>query len=158
MELLLSFIGGFIFARVNSVLTEKTVKKTLKEVWEYFASPINGNMELGWSVRQFLNLINEKAAQRWYESKVHLDHGVFISLLCTFGFLYIVRYSFMYTDGRGVSEIRYFHGFRTFSNLKKVILNGINEAHEKNKQTHKDSWYFQTFVTGHNVLHDYMYY
>ena len=117
---------------------------------DYFRSPSDNTLELDWGLRQLFLVFSKQASENWYEARAHMRLSVPISLMATFGLLYAVRVEYMIDDCRGRSVIYYFHGFRSFQELEQLLIsrNGWEEPVEPGFMYH------QTFVAGHNVIHD----
>lgn len=117
---------------------------------DYFRSPSDSTLELDWGLRQLFLLFSKQASENWYEARAHLRLSVSISLMAAFGLLYAVRVDYMIDDCRGKWVNYYFHGFRAFQSLKQKL------AHETDwvKSVEPGLMYHQTFVAGHNVIHD----
>jgi hypothetical protein len=118
-------------------------------------SPVDNKLEFdNWFVRQFISLFSKRCGNRWYESRAHLFRGVFVSLLCTFGLIDIVRYEFEENDTNGwyTTSTRFYFGFRSYSALLKKTRSDINHV----RATTKNAGYFhQVFIAGHNVAYNF---
>lgn len=146
--LLLVFIAGFVIGViVRDAMNGSSFMK-------YFGTPSQERLELNWSLRQFFMLFSNKAGKRWYESRQHLYRGVFVSLLCTFGLINLVRLEFGTSEDGRVSYVVFItHGFQSKQDMIKKLPVWIN----KYKHKAKDAQYFyQLFIAGHNVVLDWM--
>lgn len=125
------------------------------KIFEYFATPgREKHVELDWGLKQFFELFSEKMGQRWYEARAHLYQGVFISLLSAFHLIHIVRIEYQTTREDYTSYVIVkTHGFQSLKTLKKKLPKWTKE--KKSQAKDADYWY-QTFVSGHNVISDFM--
>lgn len=132
----------------------------LQRFKEYIASPSTGKPELDWVTRQIFKLFNRNLSERWYEARVHLHQGVFKSLICAFGFIYLVRIDLI-DDNQEKGECRVFafHGFQSLEDVLKktepMIVPFIEETNaglEGQAKMH----YYSTFVAGYNVVATFM--
>ena len=146
--LLLMFVTGF----VTGVIIRDAMKGG--SFMDYFGTPSKGKLELNWSLRQFFMLFSNKAGKRWYESRQHLHRGVFVSLVCTFGLINLVRLEFGTSEDGRVSYVVFItHGFQSKQDMIKKLPVWIN----KYKHKAKDAQYFYyLFIAGHNVVLDWM--
>lgn len=146
--LLLVFVTGFIIGViVRDVMNGSSFMN-------YFGTPSQEKLELNWSLRQFFMLFSNKAGQRWYESRQHLYRGVFVSLLCAFGLINLVRLDFETSECDCISYVVFVtHRFQSKKDMVKKLPVWIKEY----KHKAKDAKYFhQMFIAGHNVVCDSM--
>lgn len=128
------------------------------KIFEYFATPGGGyhkpKLELNWTGRQFFYLLSRGMGERWYEARAHLYRGVFISILSAFHLIHIVRIEYETNRDGYVSYVVFItHGFQSLQTLKKKLPKWIKE---KKSQAKDASYWYQTFVCGHNVIGDFM--
>lgn len=149
---LFAIAAGITFALICASIPVIIVISNIDEL----RSPVDKKLHFdNWFVRQFLSLFNKQCGNRWYESRELLYRGVFVSLLCTFSLIDIVRYDFELTDKDGwyVAEIRYYFGFRSYDALiEKATQQEIPKVHAKVKNA---GYFCQLFIAGHNVVYDY---
>lgn len=123
-----------------------------KSFQEYLCTPSSGKLELNWTTRQVLALFSKGASKRWYEARAHLGRGVFVSLLAAFHLVYVIRIEYE-TDKDSVLcySTKIIHGFQSLNDImKKLPVLSNTMRHEK------ATCYYQTFVSGHNIVHDFM--
>lgn len=128
----------------------------------YYRTPSDGKLELNWTTQQVLALFSKPASKRWYEARCHCYLGVFVSLLCTFGLVHLVRVDFMHDSGSyGRNRTLIIPAFLL---SKKNVLNGkylgllIQRARRSLGLATEEGerfYYYQTFVAGKNVVHDF---
>lgn len=148
MIAIFTFVMGLIIGTMIAHKLEGTKFLT------YLGSPINGRLELNWSLRQFLALFSKGMAERWYEAREHLNRGIFISLLSTCHLIHIVRLDYETTrENHFVTTQFIVHGFQSIQTLKKKLPQWISDKKKGLKDA--DYWY-QSFVAGHNVVSDFM--
>ena len=128
----------------------------LQRFKEYIASPSTGKPELNWSTQQVFKLFNRNLSERWYEARVHLHQGVFKSLICAFGFIYLVRIDLIDDNQeKGESRVLSFHGFQSLEDVLKkaepMIVPFIEETNTELEGQAK-MHYYSTFVAGYNVV------
>lgn len=151
---IIAFIGGFIVGIIARNKMDGT------SVMEYFGTPGGGphgqkpKLELNWTGRQFFYLITRGMGERWYESRAHLRRGVFLSLLSAFHLIHIVRIDYETNREGYFTTVQFItHGFQSIQTLKKKMPAYVKE--KKSQAKDADYWY-QTFVSGHNVIGDFM--
>jgi hypothetical protein len=115
-------------------------------------NPVNNKLEFDdWFVRQFISLFNRQCGNRWYESRAHLRRGVFVSLLCAFSLIDIVRYEFETGEyGRFVTGAKFYLGFRSYRALLKKVISDKNKVQSSIKEA---QYFSQVFIAGHNVAY-----
>jgi hypothetical protein len=148
---LFAIAAGITFALICASIPVIIVISNIDEP----RSPVDNKLRFdNWFVRNFLSLFNKQCGNRWYESRALLYRGVFVSLLCTFGLIDIVRYEFEREghDNWFVYEVKYYVGFRTYSSLLKKTQIDIPKVQEKTKEA---GYFYQVFIAGHNVVYDY---
>lgn len=130
-------------------------KPTKDKIVNYFVSPSRGEFNFDWFGRQFLSLFSNKMANRWYEARTHLNCNFIISVLVTLHIINVGRVMFELNEeyNRYESIIVVTHGFQSRKSLVKNIDNLIFKA---KKHTTSDCYYYQTFISGYNVVHDFM--
>ena len=146
--LLLVFVTGFVIGVI--------VRDTMKggSFMNYFGTPSQEKLELNWSLRQFFMLFSNKAGKRWYDSRQHLRRGVFVSLLCTFGLINLVRLEFETSEHDRVSYVVFItHGFQSKKDMVKKLPVWIKEYKHKAKD---GKYFYQMFIAGYNVVCDAM--
>lgn len=133
---------------------------TLESFRDYLVSPVDKKMNLDWTTMQLLYLVNRRASRCWYESRKHLYQGVWRSLLCTLGLVYLIRIDLIDDDeNMGTSRVFTLHGFRSVENAVKrsrALLARFNEEVNADKPEEARMHYYQTFVAGYNVVDDFM--
>ena len=128
---------------------------------KFYTTPSEGKFELNWTTRQLLALVSKKASNRWYESRVHVRKGFWLSLLCALKVLHLVRVDFMHnSEDYGRSKTLVVPGWVRFND---IMLNHewyVEKAREKlslnNDKGRKYYYYYKTLVAGKNVVKDYM--
>jgi hypothetical protein len=144
--------AGVTFAILFSLVPVIVVIRNIDK----FRSGINNELQFdNWFVRQFISLFNKRSAKRWYESRTHLNRNIFVSLLCAFGLVDIVRFEFEKNghDYWHTYEIKYYFGLRSYNCLLKKALGDISAVKE---ETENAGDYYELFIAGHNVAHDFM--
>lgn len=142
--ILIGFALGVVFSYI----------KDMKTFREKFGRPSDGSIELNWFGRQFFCMFSENAKERWYDARVHVRSGFWVSLLCAFGVLYAVRFDFELANdyGRGTTRIKHYHGFRDFDKLKQAILSDVSDV----RKTIEEECYFSgALISGHNFVSAY---
>lgn len=148
MIAIFTFVMGLIIGTMVAHKLEGT------KFLEYLGSPINGRIELNWSLRQVLALFSKGMSERWYEAREHLHRGVFISLLSTLHLIHIVRFDYATTREDYYGTVTFIvHGFQSVQTLKTQMPQWIKD--KKTEVKDADYWY-QSFVAGHNVVSDFM--
>ena len=145
-------LGIFLSAGVFVLLSQRK---------GYFGSPTDGELELNWTMRQLLALVSKNASNRWYESRVHVHKGFWLSLLCALKVLHLVRVDFMHnSEDYGRFKTLVVPGWVKYND---IMLNHewyVEKAREKlslnNDEGLKDYYYYQTLVAGKNVVKDFM--
>lgn len=152
MELVLVCVITAIIGFVFGMFVRNRMEGS--ELFEYFACPSSKTFELDWTGRQFLRLFSEGMSERWYESRAHLYQGFWMSLLATLHLVHVVRIEYETSRDGYVSFVTVIvHGFQSIDTLKKKLP----KLTQENKKYAKDaSHWYQTFVTGHNVVNDFM--
>lgn len=161
MEIVFLFIGFFFGLIANVSLFSETGKAKAKAVKDYFGSPVDGKLELDWSMKQFLSIFSKGMSDRWYEARAHLKTGVGLALLCTFGIVKLVRFDYMYEhdDAKGRFENTCYAYWALPGNAKKRIQELQAEAEELGDELSKKDqplYLYQIFIAGENVVWDYM--
>lgn len=143
---ILGFVLGIAFSRLLSMVSRAGGFR------EKFGSPVDGSFELTRTVRKILRRIGcDRAEQRWYEARAHLGSGVFISILCAMGLMYVVRFDFQSASDfrRGFSKKKRYHGLRSYDSLEKAILRDVPKVQET---IGEDSFFSGVLITGHNFV------
>lgn len=138
------FLGVFIGANPGK-----------EKISNYFLSPSTRELNFDWAVRQFFLLFSKKMCNRWYEARGHMHCGIFVSILVTLHIINVGRIMFELTeyDNRYESVLFVTHGFQSRRNILKNIDKHISIAKQ---QVTEDCFYYQTFISGYNVIHDFM--
>ena len=140
-----SFILGIAFSFLLSAVSRAGGFR------EKFGSPSTGDFELDWTVKEVLAMFSESASSRWYEARAHVRTGVFFSILCTLGIMYIARFEFESANDsrKGFTRKKHYHGFRSYSKLKKAILADVPAVQES---VDEESYFSGAIITGHNFV------
>ena len=122
---------------------------------DHLRNPLDNKIQINnWFVKQFISLFSKRCSRRWYESRALLHRGVFVSLLCTFGLIDIVRYEFemINTGGWYTTKVKLYLGFRSYSALLEKTKSDVSKV----QAATKDAGYFnQVFIAGHNVSYNF---
>lgn len=158
MTIIIAVIVGFILGSIPKDGLNDIIVRTYTKLHEYLRSPSTDKLDLDWSTRQIIRVFNTNASERWYESRVHLKNGVLKSLACTLHLIYVVRISFIDEDMcSGKSKVFTVHGFQSLKSVMVYIEKQCAVFYEEiNKDENKKLEYYQSFVAGHNVVHDYI--
>ena len=121
-----------------------------KSMFSYFLTPSNSKLELDWFGRQFLLLFSKHASEVWYECRAHLRLNLISTLVVLFGIRRVVRIDYMYEDDqRGYRELVWFNRCN-FDALRHKALAAVP------KYSEDGYYYYQMFIPGYNVVHDFM--
>lgn len=150
---MLNFIIGVI-----CTLIWLQIVKLLKEegvIIKYLTSPVTKRFEFDWTTRQLLALINKGASERWYEARVHCHQNVLISLMAALHLIWIIstEMEFIGIENRYFYICNYFHGFQSYKHILNKCTNSDFLCKIIDNKTY---YYYQTFICGHNVVHDFM--
>ena len=160
MEIIVAILVGYILGSTSPEKLKTLIHDKVKSFHNYFKTPSSGRIELNWGVNKLLELFSEPMAQKWCESRVHLRQGVFKSLICASGFIYLVRIDLIdVNQEKGESRVFTFHGFQSLEEVLKktepMIVPFIEETNaglEDQAKMH----YYSTFVAGYNVVSTFM--
>jgi len=126
---------------------------TLKKIRKYFGSPIRQQIEFQWGMRQFFRIFSVTGSERFYDASALCYQNAFVSILCGFGFIDIVRYEYTTEhDDRVAYKVKYYHGFRSYRSLLKMAKDNMQFVQ---KETDGATGFYQLFICGHNVVSDY---
>lgn len=152
-DTILGFFGGLIVAVLKDIFVNN------KRIREYFGTPSNGKIELNWGLQQFFLLFSLPMAKRWYEAREHCYCSFFMSLLCAFKLVTIVRFDCTFDSDycRG----RYFNEAYAFWVLEEDPLDRLKQLIKDSKHytettdTQEDKLNLnQIFICGENVIWD----
>lgn len=157
----MGFVLGYALT-VSVGLANMTLRKLPavgKAFMNYFGSPSTENLEVDWSLRQLFRLFNYRMSERWYEARVHTRQSVWISLLCAFNILTIVRFEFesKKEEGRHYYKVKTWKWTLSFKSDQEKMKFLLDEV--KNVRPHMPidaGDLYQIFVAGDNVVWDYM--
>ena len=149
---MINFIAGFVFALIclqcYKLITRD--EKTMK----YLTSPVHGKFDFNWTTKQILAMFNENMSERWYEARAHCDQNVFMSILTALHLIWIVRTEMEYVDHDGYRDTyNYFHGLCGYNKVKAKATSSDFLSRIIDPELF---YYYQTFICGHNVVHDFM--
>ena len=160
MELLVFLLVGYLLGSFTPTELKTIIADKGKKIHHHLASPVNDKLELNWTGRQLFLLLSKGCSERWYEARAHLHQGFFKSLICAFGFIYLVRIDLIDDNQeKGESRVFTFHGFQSLEDVMKktativkVYTLEVNATLDKDEKVS----YYQTFIAGHNVVGDFM--
>ena len=158
MEIIVAILVGYILGSTSPEKLKTLIHDKVKSFHNYFKTPSSGRIELNWGVNKLLELFSEPMAQKWYESRAHLNAGIFKSILAVLGFIYLVRIDLMNGEGkRGVYKVFTLNGFKslekTMDKIDGLIKLYVTEVNT-NRSEELQMSYYQTFIAGHNVVED----
>lgn len=148
----LGIAASFILSALSKAAELRQKSGNLIEMLrDRFGSPRDGRFELTWTVREILGIFSERAAQKWYEARAHLGSGIFISVICAMGLMYVVRFEFESASDsrRGFARKKRYHGLRSYDSLEKAILRDVPKVQET---IGEDSFFSGALITGHNFV------
>ncbi len=158
MEIIVAVLVGYILGSTSPKKLKTLIRDKVSSFYNYFKTPGSNRIELNWGVNKLLGLFSESMAQRWYESRAHLNAGIFKSILVTLKVIYLVRIDLINGEGdRGVCNVFTLNGFKsleeTMGKIDSLIKLYIAEVNAYRPEESKMS-YYQTFIAGHNVTED----
>lgn len=158
-------VVGFLLGYVLTLsigLANMTLRKlpTVSEsFFRYFGTPSSKKLELDWGLKQFFALFNKQMSERWYEARAHTYQGVWISLLCAFNIVTIVRFEFesKKDDCRYYTKIKTWKWTLSFKSGQEKMKFLLSEVDNVRPHMPIDAGcLYQIFVAGDNVVWDYV--
>lgn len=149
-------IFSLCFLGMLSLLLASSIPANFyKRAKEYFGSPLDGSFEFDWTLKQFYKLFSDHVSERWYESRAHCNRGVFVSTLCAWGLIHVVRIT--YREERGPhlwyhNRYHIYHAFRSEKELSALIKKQTDSfSYEKSDVP---LFFEYLFIAGRNVVYN----
>lgn len=122
LNVIIGYIFGMLFfPLVHLVLNANFLKRPR------FKRPLNEKHKWDFRITNFLKKFPTRAWARWYCARVTFQEDVLTSVLCTLGLLDIVCFYFDPMDS-GLPDLeikKYYHAFRSFDSLEKMIYRDL---------------------------------
>lgn len=152
-------IFGVVFALTWFLLDVigAAIALMFRSLSKYFRSPSDGKVHLDWALRQFFVLFSTRAGTRWYEARVFIHSGLFVSLMCAFGICEVVRYLFVDQDEDHTCSVYQVHWLRHIftsnQEIKQLLYQQVSSVQQKIKGSSLGkNWCLFIFHAGSTII------